>query len=159
MAEITDQLKEKIFGRTKAMLEAKVEDVMTRTVATCDYADPSAKPARMILENGFLGVLVLRDGRPFGMITAFDLLRLGYEEVFDPNRDYLRTTAGQVIGDRPLPSVPSSTRLWELLNTMVEQHLRTVAVIDDEMVRGVVSMVDLVKWYRNTHEEIRTGRL
>lgn len=159
MAEITDQLKEKIFSRTRAMLEAKVEDVMTRTVATCDYADPSAKAARMILENGFLGVLVMRDGKPFGMVTAFDLLRLGYEEVFDPNRDYLRTTAGQIIGDRPLASVTSSMRLWELLNTMVEQHLRTVAVIDEEMVRGVVSMVDLVKWYRNTHEEIRTGHL
>lgn len=159
MAEATDQLKEKIFTRTKGMLESSVADVMTRTVATCDYADPSAKPARMILENGFLGVLVLRDGRPYGMITAFDLLRLGYEEVFDPNRDYLRTTAGQVIGDRPLASVQSNTKLWELLNMMVEQHLRTVAVIDDEVVRGVVSMVDLVKWYRNTHEEIRTGRL
>jgi len=152
-------LKEKIFSRTRQMLDASVEHVMTKRVATCDYADPSAAAARMILENGFLGVLVMRDGKPFGMITAFDLLRLGYEEVFDPNRDYLKTSVGQLLGDRPLPSITSNTKLWELLNMMVEQNLRTVAVIDDEMIRGVISMVDLVKWYRNTHEEIRTGRL
>ncbi|MCE9599752.1 MAG: CBS domain-containing protein [Spirochaetia bacterium] len=154
-----EQLKEKIFNRTRQMLDATVEQVMTKRVTTCDFNDPSAAAARMILENGFLGVLVMKDGRPAGMVTAFDLLRLGYEEVFDPNRDYLKTTLGQLLGDRPLPCVPSATRLWELLNLMVEQNLRTVAVIDDELIRGVVSMVDLVKWYRNTHEEIRTGRL
>ncbi len=154
-----EQLKDKIFARTKQMLDADVSQVMTKAVVTCDYADPAAAAARIILENSFLGVLVMRDGRPYGMITAFDLLRLGYEEVFDPDRDYLKTSVGQVIGERPLPSVSSSTKIRELLNLMVEQHLRTVVVIDDDAVMGVVSMVDLVKWYRNTHQEIRTGHL
>jgi len=154
-----EQLKEKIFNRTRQMLDANVSQVMTKTVMTCDHADPAAAAARMILENGFLGVLVMKDGRPSGMITAFDLLRLGYEEVFDPDRDYLKTTVGAVLGDRPLPSVSSGPKLWELLNMMIEQNLRTVAVVDDETIKGVVSMVDLAKWYRNTHQEIRTGHL
>lgn len=154
-----EELKDRLLERTQRMLEASVEEVMTREVITVDYNDLCAKAARVLLDNGFLGVLVIKDGRPFNMATALDLLRLGYEEVFDADRDYLRMKVGDLVKDKEFVSVRSGTRLRELLNLMVTKNVRTVAVIDEQFVRGIVGLTDLMRWYRDTHDEIKTGRL
>lgn len=159
MSTGTDELKARLLERTQRMLEAKVDDVMTRDVVTVDFNDLSAKAARLILENGFLGLLVVKDGQPFNMVTAHDLLRLGYEETFDADRDYLRLKVGELVKDKEFLSVAPGTKLREALNVMVSKKTRTLAVIQDRFLHGILSMTDLMKWYRDTHEEVRTGRL
>lgn len=154
-----EDLREFLLQRTQRMLDAVVEDVMTPDVLSVDVNDLSAKAARLILENGVLGVLVMKDGRAFNMVTASDLLRLSYEEVFDENREFLRLTVGDLIGEKEFVSVPSGTLLRELLAVMVDRRVRSVPIIDGGLVRGIVSMTDLVKWYRDTHDEVRTGKL
>ena len=152
-------LKSKLLDRTQRMLDAIVDEVMTREVLTVDVNDLTAKAARLILDNGVLGLLVMKEGKAFNMITATDLLRLSYEEVFDADRDYLRQTVGQLVGDREFVSVSTGTKVRELLNIMVERRVRAVPIIDGGMVRGLVSISDLIKWYRDTHAEVRTGHL
>ena len=157
--ELNAELKERLLSRTLQMLDAIVDEVMTKTVISCDYNDLSAKAARILIEEGILGILVFKDGHPHSMITSFDLLRLSYEEVFDPNRDFLRTTVGYIVADKPLVSVRSGTKLRELINIMIEANVRSVPVIDEGLVRGIVSLTDLIRWYRDTHDEVRTGKL
>ncbi|MBI3394646.1 MAG: CBS domain-containing protein [Spirochaetia bacterium] len=153
------ELKDRLLDRSTKLLEASVEELMTTQVSTCDVNDLAAKPARMILENGFLGVLVIKDGHPVTMVTTFDLLKLAYEEGFGLNKDYMNMTVGELIKDKPLVSVPPGTKLHSLLNLMVERNVRTVPVIDaDGVLHGIVSMTDMSRWYRDTHEEVRTGR-
>ena len=106
-----------------------------------------------------LGLLVMKEGRAHNMVTTTDLLRLSYEEVFDENRDYLRMTVGELVADKEFVSVPGGTKVRELLNIMVERRTRAVPIIDGGLIRGLVSMSDLIKWYRDTHAEVRTGRL
>ncbi len=159
MPTYDDEVKARLLERTRQMLDATVDEVMTQSVLTCDYNELVAAGARIVLENTILGVLVMRDGRPFGMLTTFDLLNLAYEEVFDPKRDFLRLKVGELIADKPLVSVPTGTRLREALNVMLDRNIRTLPVIDDGVVRGIVSMVDMMRWYRDTHNEVRTGKL
>lgn len=154
-----DEIKERLLHRTKQMLEATVDEVMTRNVVTCDAADPAAKAARVCLDNGFLGLLVMKEGKPYNMVTVFDLLRLSYEEVFDPERDFLKSTIEDIIEGKKFHTVTTGTKLRETLNLMIEQKLRTVAVVNDGVVKGIVSYVDMVQWYRKTHEEVKTGKL
>ncbi|MEQ8350625.1 MAG: CBS domain-containing protein [Leptospiraceae bacterium] len=158
--EIKDHgLKEKLLRRTQKMLEAKVDDVMTREVITCDARDPAAAAARTCLENGFLGVLVMRDGTPLGTITVFDLLRLSYEEALDIERNYLKVTIEQVIEGKEMVSVTSDAYLREALNLMIAKKVRSLPVIDEGKVMGILSYVDMVRWYRRTHDEVRTGKI
>ncbi|MCB1308429.1 MAG: CBS domain-containing protein [Leptospiraceae bacterium] len=156
---MNEDLKDRLLERTRRMLDATVDEVMTREVMTVDAGDLAAKAARYILENGFLGLLVMKDGRPQNMVTAFELLRLSYEEVFDENRDFMRMKIGDLIADKEFVSVRSGTRLRDVLNLMCDRHVRSVPVIDEGLVRGIVSMPDLVRWYRDTHDEVRTGKL
>ena len=158
--EIKDHgLKEKLLRRTQKMLEAKVADVMTTNVVSCDARDPAAAAARTCLDNGFLGVLVMKDGSPLGTITVFDLLRLSYEEGLDVERNFLRATIEQVIEGKELVSTQSDAYLREALNLMIQKKVRSLPVIDDGTVMGILSYVDMVRWYRRTHDEVRTGKI
>lgn len=159
MISMNEDLKEKLLDRTTKMLNAVVDDVMTKNVIVSDSNELAASAVRIILEHGILGILVMKDGHPLSMVTSFDLLKLSYDEVFDANRDFLRMTLGELVKDKPLVSVVSGTKLREVLNIMVEQNIRTVPVIDDGLVRGIISLTDLVRWYRDTHDEVRTGKL
>ena len=159
MPTYDEELKERLLERTRQMLDATVDDLMTRSVLSCDYNDLIASGARQVLEHSILGVLVMRDGKPFGMLTTFDLLDLAYEEVFDAERDFLRMKVGDLIKEKPLVSVPPGTRLREALNIMLDRNIRTLPVIDEGVVRGIVSMLDMMRWYRDTHNEVRTGKL
>ena len=83
MPEVSDAKKERLLQRTMRMIEATVDEVMTTDVITCDADDLCAKAARLIMEHSILGILVMKQGRAHTMLTNFDLLKLGYGEVFD----------------------------------------------------------------------------
>ena len=137
---VTDEdIKARLLERTRGMLDALVDEVMTTDVVTVDYNDFVSKPARLILENGFMGVLVMKEGKPFTIVTQFDLLSLAYEEVFDPDRDFLRLTVGELLKDKPLVSVPTGTRIREAMNIMLDRNMRAMPVIDEGRVRGIFS--------------------
>jgi len=157
---LSEDKKNRLIERTQKMLEATVDDVMrVEGLLTVDAGDLVARAARIILENGILGLLVLKDGKAYRMLTTFDLLKLSYDEAFDESRDYFRMRVGDLVADKELISVPPGTRLRECLNIMLEARLRTIPVIEEGEVRGILSLVDLVTWYRNTHDEVRTGRI
>ena len=159
MRDDDDKIKAKLLERTTQMLDATVDEMMTRQVITCDWGELASKAVRLILEHGVLGILVFKEARPHSTVTVFELLALAYEEVFDPNRDFLRMTVGELVKDKELVSVPSGTRLREALNLMIDRNIRTIPIIDNGLVQGIVSVTDLVRWYRDTHDEVRTGHL
>lgn len=156
--EINLEQAKKIIERSKKLLSVKVEEVMTKSVLTVDYYDPVAKAARIILENGFLSLLVLKDGKPFNMITVFELLRVGYEETFTQNKDYLTVKVGELIEKKRFYSLPSGTLLRDAVNFMMERKLRTIPIITNDNVDGILSIIDMVQWYRINHTEIILGK-
>jgi CBS domain-containing protein len=156
--EIDLEYAKKVIERSERLLKATVDDVMTKNVITVDYDDPASKAARIILENGFLSLLVMKEGKPFNTINIFELLRLGYEETFDKNKDYLTTKVGELVQNKKFYYLPSGTLLREAVNFMMERKLRTIPIITNQVVNGVLSIVDMVQWYRLNHEEVLIGK-
>jgi len=156
--EIDLEYANKVIERSERLLKATVDDVMTKNVITVDYDDPASKAARIILENGFLSLLVMKEGKPFNTISIFELLRLGYEETFDKNKDYLTTKVGELVQNKKFYYLPSGTFLREAVNFMMERKLRTIPIITNQVVNGVLSIVDMVQWYRLNHEEVLIGK-
>jgi len=148
----------KVLERSQRLLKATVDEVMTKNVITVDYDDPASKAARIILENGFLSLLIMKDGKPFNTISIFELLRLGYEETFDKNKDYLTTKVGELVQNKKFYFLPSGTLLRDAVNFMMERKLRTIPVITNDVVNGILSIVDMVQWYRLNHEEVLLGK-
>jgi len=156
--EIDLEYAKKVIERSERLLKATVDDVMTKNVITVDYDDPASKAARIILENGFLSLLIMKEGKPFNTISIFELLRLGYEQTFDKNKDYLTTKVGELVQNKKFYYLPSGTLLREAVNFMMERKLRTIPIITNQVVNGVLSIVDMVQWYRLNHEEVLIGK-
>lgn len=156
--EIDLEYAQKLIERSKKLLNTKVEEVMNKNVIAIDYNDSCAKAARIILENGILSLLILKDSQPFNTINVFELLRIGYEETFDKNKDYLTTKVGEIVKDKKFYYLPTNTLLRDALNFMIERKLRTIPIITNQTVNGILSIIDMVHWYRMNHEEILFGR-
>ncbi|MCS7205131.1 MAG: CBS domain-containing protein [Leptospiraceae bacterium] len=148
----------KLHERSLIILKTTVDEVMSKDVITIDYYDPCAKAARIILENGFLSLLVMKEGKPYNTVSVFELLRLGYEETFS-NKDYLTMNVGELIVNKKFYYLPSGTLLRDAINFMMERKLRTIPIITNDVVNGILSIVDIVQWYRLQHSEVLLGKV
>lgn len=141
------------LSRTEMLKRLKVEDLMTREVLTIDYDDLIGKAARLMIENHVHSLLVLKYGKPTYMVSTYDLIRVSYEEAFnETNADMLRTPVEALVKGQNLVSVSTDTTLLDALSMYVEYSIHSLPVIDDGNVMGILTLMDLAKWYKKTHE-------
>jgi CBS domain-containing protein len=144
---------EKQLSRSEMLLQIKVSDVMGKDVPTIDFDDLIAKAARMMMELRLHSLLVLKYGKPAYMISTYDLLKLSYETTFSETpHDILRTPVEELVKGQKLISVTTDTSLLDALRILVEYSIHSVPVIDDNVVMGILTMMDLARWYKQTHE-------
>lgn len=144
---------EQTINRTELLMKVTVGDVMNKDVITVDFDDLVAKAARLMMEHRLHSLLVLKYGKPAYMISAYDVLKLSYEDTFNQsNYDMLRTPVEELVKGQKLVSVTTDTPLLEALGTLVEYNIHSVPVIDDNVVMGVLTLMDLARWYKSTHE-------
>lgn len=126
---------------------------MNTNVITVDFDDLIAKAARLMMEHRLHSLLVLKYGKPAYMISAYDLLKLSYEDTFSENNlDMLKTRIEELVRGQKLISVNTDTSLLDALRILVEFSIHSVPVIDDNVVMGVLTLMDLAHWYKKTHE-------
>lgn len=144
---------EQTINRTELLMKVKVKDVMNQDVITVDFDDLVAKAARLMMEHRVHSILVLKYGKPAYMVSAYDVLKLSYEDTFNLNNyDMLKTPIEELVKGQKLISVTTDTPLIEALATLVEYNIHSVPVIDDNVVMGILTLMDLARWYKSTHE-------
>jgi predicted transcriptional regulator len=142
-----------MLSRSDLLKKVKVEDVMSREVITADYDDLIGKAARLMIENHIHSVLVMKYGKPTYMISTYDLIKVSYEEAFsETNADMLKTTIETVVKGQNMVSVNSDTSLLDALMLYVEYSIHSLPVIDDGNVVGILTLMDLAKWYKKSHD-------
>lgn len=141
------------MNRTEMLLQLKVSDIMSKEVVTVDYDDLIAKPARLMLENRMHSLLVLKYGKPAYIISSYDLIRVAYEDTFNKNPvDMLRTPVEELVKGQKLVSVEPDMSLMDALHVLTEYNIHSVPVIEGGVVMGILTMMDLAKWYKGTHK-------
>jgi CBS domain-containing protein len=117
----------------------EIGPLVTRAVLTVEEADSLGDAAVWMMERGVGSAVVLRDGKPVGMVTDRDALR-----VIARGTD----TTDVIVGDcimRGLKTVPMSLDLVDAARIMRVKGFRHLVVVDDEgNLAGVFSMRDLV---------------
>lgn len=117
----------------------EIEPLITRAVLTVEGSDTLRDAAVWMMERGVGSAVVMADGKPTGMITDRDALRVIARDV-DPGA----VTVGDCVL-KGVKAVPPSTDLIEAARIMRDKGFRHLAVVDDEgRLIGVFSMRDLV---------------
>lgn len=117
----------------------EIASLITRAVLTVDADETVRDAAVWMVERGVGSAVVMTDGRPVGIITDRDSIRL-IARGEDPDA----VTAGKCIL-KNLKTVSPSLEVLEAARMMREQGFRHLVVVDDDgKLAGVFSMRDLV---------------
>ncbi|HRP70871.1 MAG TPA: CBS domain-containing protein, partial [Turneriella sp.] len=90
-----------LHTRLSKIRQTRVGDIMKKDVITLDASDLLATAARTLIENSIHGVIVMKDGKPWSVLSAFDLLHKSYIESFSDKMDYLRSSLDSLI-EKPI---------------------------------------------------------
>lgn len=125
----------------------RVGDVMTRDVITLDASDLLATAARTLIENRIHGLIIMKDGKPWSVLSAFDLLHKSYVESFSDKMDYLRSSLESLIENPIMHSLKPTDSLDSAARLFVTYGQRTIPVIDGTNLVGVIAITDLIRTY------------
>jgi CBS domain-containing protein len=99
-------------------------------------ADASVSMSRK--EEGF--AIVLRMGKPFGIVTERDITWKVVGKGLDPKI----VTVGEVMSN-PLITIDPDADLMEAAKIMKKQKIRRLAVVREETLRGVITAADIAR--------------
>ena len=117
----------------------EIEPLVTRAALTVEETDTLRDAAVWMMERGVGSAVVMTDGKPSGVITDRDALRViarGLDPASTPVADCVM---------KSLKTVPPSLDLLEAARVMREKGFRHLVVVDEQgELFGVFSMRDLV---------------
>jgi len=117
----------------------EIESLMTRAILTVDETDTLRDAAIWMMERGVGSAVVVKDGRPTGIITDRDSLR-----VIARGEDPDMVTVGDCVTKTVKPVKPT-LELLDAARVMRDKGFRHLVVVDDkDALAGVFSMRDLV---------------
>lgn len=117
----------------------EIGPLITRAVLTVEESDSLQDAAVWMMERGIGSAVVLKDGKPSGIITDRDALR-----VIARGIDLTKVKVGDCV-TRTLRAVSPTLDLVEAARIMRDKGFRHLVVVDDQgELYGVFSMRDLV---------------
>jgi CBS domain-containing protein len=126
----------------------RIWEIMSTKVVTASPDDPLTKVWDMMVDEDFTGLPVVKDGKPIGMITRFDLLKRGWARISKESEtrpvDSTQMHAEKLMSS-PLFSIKSEASLTEALELMRKYDVGRIAVVDEGNLVGIVDRNDLIK--------------
>ena len=141
--------------------DTEVTKVMTRKPVCVETADSIGK-ARSIMKKNNIGRVLVVDAKDKlkGIVTGGDILK----KIYKPKR---KMTVGELKGENvprmeqpvslimsaPVITADTDANLAEMANLMQEHDIRGVPIVKDEVPRGIVTILDIMKYLRELKEK------
>ena len=118
--------------------------MMSRQILTVRPGASVAEVARTMREAGVGALLVAEESRYLGIVTETDLVR----KVLAGEGSVTRVCASEVMM-APLITLEVDRSAHEASDLMAERHIRHVVVTEDGKVVGILSVRDLLRYFKN----------
>ena len=116
-----------------------VRDIMSRDVHVVRPDTVIQEVVATMSKFDINSIVVVQGGRPVGIVTTRDVLSKVVVECLAPRA----LTARQFMSS-PLITVSSSATVEEAAKLMAEKHVKTLPVMDDEKLEGILTYTDIV---------------
>jgi len=124
-----------------------VEEVMTREVVTCSPEDAITKVWDKMLETGYSGIPVVKDGRVIGIVTRMDIIRSGHARISreDDKGRVKNPPHVSKIMKTPVETVYPSTSVVEAAKKIIDRNIGRLPVVEEGKLVGIVDREDLIR--------------
>jgi CBS domain-containing protein len=132
--------------------DKQISDIMSTKVETASPDDPLTKVWDRMVDEDFTGLPVVgNEGKPFGMITMFDILRKGARISKESETRPVDSTQMPVqkLMSTPIYFVDPSQNMLAAMKMMLKRDIGRITVMDDGKIVGIVDRYDLIKCYLN----------
>lgn len=131
----------------------RVREVMTKLVVAVDLDTPVQTAAGLLARHNITAMPVIGDGRLVGMVSESDLLRTELQREahgggVGQRPHWEEPDVGMAVADvmtTPVISVSEATDTADVASMMIDYDVRSVPVVDDGQVVGIVSRRDLIR--------------
>ena len=131
-----------------------VRDVMTRAVIVADPELTVFEAARKMAAKKIGGLVVVRSGRPVGLVTERDILWKVTAKEGNPKKVLVRQImTSPVVTVTPLATLRAAARI------MISHNVRRLIVTRLDHVEGIVTARDIVEGFLETWARTRRGTI
>jgi CBS domain-containing protein len=128
----------------------QVGEIMSTDVLTASPDDPLTRVWDRMMEEDLTGLPVVKDGKPIGMITRFDILKRGWARI-SKESDTRPVDSTQMRAEKlmstPLYSIRSTASLGEAIAMMLKHSVGRISVVEEGKLVGIVDRDDLISSY------------
>ncbi len=132
----------------KSMKEALVREAMSQKVISVAPQTSLKELMAAFEEHDFNMFPVIKDGKLAGVVTKLDLLR-----AFVVERSLTKTNSLNILADKvddimstAVESVAPGDTIRQVVESMVENRLRSMPVVDGEELLGIISRGDVMRY-------------
>lgn len=122
------------------MFPSLVSDIMSSPVVTIDSKARANDAARVMVEKNIGSVVVIREGRPWGIITERDII----ERVVAPGRDSNQLRIADITSS-PLICINKDAPILDAIRVMRSHNIRRLAIITNGILEGLVTERDVIR--------------
>ncbi len=126
----------------------QIKDVMRKDVRSVQHISPIFESAKLMKKLNVSALLVKKNTDFVGIITDTDIVRKGVAESKD-----LASMTVESIMNAPFITIESQQSPREAHQIMADSGVRHLVVREGTAITGLVSIRDLLVFYKNTAEE------
>lgn len=131
---VSDVLSEVFFGHGGTMLSS----VMNKNVATMDHTRTAHEAATLMTEKRIGCMIITAYGKPFGIVTEKDLVRVTANLDISPKCLLL-----SFLASRPLISASPTQTIQEAVEIMEKNYINHLPIVEKNKIVGIVTTRDL----------------
>ena len=122
----------------------QVRDIMQKNAITIEYDKTSLDAAKMLKEKEISFLVIIKEGKPFGIVSERDIVRkIASEDL--------------VASSIPLEKIMSKKFRWVTPSTMIEDavqkmlnnNIRRLVVLENENLVGVITQTNMTEFLRS----------
>jgi CBS domain-containing membrane protein len=134
--------------------DAPITTVMTSAIVSIDRDQPLSEAYQALRGASYHHIPVLDAGRPVGMLSSTDILRLVYDvdgasdKMLTSMLDHQFTIDDAMTSE--LSTLPETATVHDAAATLADSRRHSVLVLDDDgSIAGIVTTTDLVRYLRD----------
>ena len=122
----------------------QVRDIMQKNVITVEHNKTALEAAQLISKKGISFLVIVKDGKPIGVVTEKDFLQKITSEDKQASKILLKD-----IMSYKFRWVEPSTDIEDAVQKMLNNNIRRLLVLENENLVGVITQTDLVGFLRS----------
>ena len=122
----------------------QVRDIMQKNVITIEHDKSALDAAKLITEKDISFLVILKDGKPTGVVTERDFVR----KIDSEDKQASSIPLSEIMSYK-FRWVEPGTEIEDAVQKMVNNNIRRLLVLEDEKLVGVITQTDLASFLRS----------